>query len=318
MSIFYAVIGLAILLLAGDALVRGAVNLGLRLGIPALIVSLTVVAFGTSAPELLIAIKAAMAGLPGIAFGNVVGSNTANVLMVLGIPAMLAGISLAGCDTRKTYLQMLGATVVFIGLAFLGPFYILHGIILLALLAAMLTDSFFTARRHRNLANECVPSTDLDEIDEADPEMPGWKIAMFLLLGLIGLPCGADLLVDGAIGVARHFGISEAVIGLTLVAIGTSLPELATTIIAALRRHGDVAIGNVIGSNMFNLLGIMGIASFFGPLAVPPGILAVDIWVMLASTLLLLPFVFGGLNITRSWGALLSATYIGYMVFLLA
>ncbi|HBN31503.1 MAG TPA: sodium:proton exchanger, partial [Rhodobacteraceae bacterium] len=163
-----------------------------------------------------------------------------------------------------------------------------------------------------------VPSTDLDEIDEADPEMPGWKIAMFLLLGLIGLPCGADLLVDGAIGVARHFGISEAVIGLTLVAIGTSLPELATTIIAALRRHGDVAIGNVIGSNMFNLLGIMGIASFFGPLAVPPGILAVDIWVMLASTLLLLPFVFGGLNITRSWGALLSATYIGYMVFLLA
>ncbi|HBN31504.1 MAG TPA: sodium:proton exchanger, partial [Rhodobacteraceae bacterium] len=159
MSIFYAVIGLAILLLAGDALVRGAVNLGLRLGIPALIVSLTVVAFGTSAPELLIAIKAAMAGLPGIAFGNVVGSNTANVLMVLGIPAMLAGISLAGCDTRKTYLQMLGATVVFIGLAFLGPFYIWHGIILLALLAAMLTDSFFTARRHRNLANECVPST---------------------------------------------------------------------------------------------------------------------------------------------------------------
>lgn len=318
MSIFYAGIGLVILLLAGDALVRGAVNLGLRLGVPALIVSLTVVAFGTSAPELLIAIKAAMAGLPGIAFGNVVGSNTANVLMVLGIPAMLAGISLAGCDTRKTYLQMLGATVVFIALAFLGPFYIWHGVILLALLAASLADSFFTAQRHRNHTSSCAPSTDLETIDEADPEMPGWKIGMLLLLGLIGLPLGADLLVDGAIGVARYFGISEAVIGLTLVAIGTSLPELATTIVAAYRKHGDVAIGNVIGSNLFNLLGIMGIASFFGPLAVPPGILEVDIWVMLASTLLLLPFVFGGLNITRAWGALLSAAYVGYMVFLLA
>ena len=317
MSLVFAAVGLVILLLAGDALVRGAVNLGIRLGIPTLIVSLTVVAFGTSAPELLIAIKAAMEGLPGIAIGNVVGSNTANILLVLGIPAMIAGIESANCDSKRTYLSMLGATVAFIALAFLGPLTYLHGIILLALLAAMLMDSYLTTRKHQRDA-KCAPVSDLDALEEADPDMPGWKIALFIVLGLLGLPLGADLLIDGAMGIARHFGISESVIGLTLVAIGTSLPELATTVVAAIRKQGDVAMGNVIGSNMFNLLGIMGIASFFGPLAVPPGILQVDLWVMLGSGLVILPFVFGGMNITRLWGVVLSSIYAAYLVFLLA
>jgi len=318
MSIVFAVIGLVILLLAGDALVRGAVNLGLRLGIPALIVSLTIVAFGTSAPELLIAIRASIEGFPGIAIGNVVGSNIANILMVLGIPAMFAGINSASCDSRKTYLYMLASTLTFIVLAFMGPFSVWHGVILLTMLAALLVDSYLSARKYRRGEIECLPDTDLEEIDEADDDMPGWKIAMFILLGLIGLPLGADLLVDGAVGIARNFGISEAVIGLTLVAIGTSLPELATTMVAALRKHGDVAMGNVIGSNMFNILAIMGVASFFGPLKVPPGILHFDLWVMLASSLLIVPFVFGGRNITRLWGLLLTSLYVGYLVYLLA
>lgn len=319
MSIVFAALGLIILLLAGDVLVRGAVNLGLRLGIPTLIISLTVVAFGTSAPELLIAVKAATEGFPGIAIGNVVGSNTANILMVLGIPALIAGINSASCDSRKTYLHMIGATIVFIALCFLGPLTIWHGMILIVLLVAMLADSYRTAQRHRRgESTACETGDDLEDLEEADADMPGWKIGTFILLGLIGLPLGADMLVDGAVDIARHFGISEATIGLTLIAFGTSLPELATTVVAALRKHSDVVMGNVIGSNLFNLLGIMGVASFFGPLAVPPGILHFDIWVMLGTSLLIIPFVFGGANITRLWGALLSATYILYIAFLLA
>ncbi len=317
MNIVFAVTGLILLLLAGDALVRGAVNLGLRLGIPALIISLTVVAFGTSAPELLIAIKAALNGAPALAIGNVVGSNTANILMVLGIPALIAGINTSKCDSRKNYTFMVGATVIFIALCFMGPIGIWHGVILLALMGSILTESFLTAQRHRR-NNKCEPVGKPADIDEADPSMPKWKIALYLVLGLIGLPLGAQILIEGALGIARDWGVSESVIGLTLVAFGTSLPELSTTIMAALRKHGDVAIGNAIGSNVFNLLGIMGITSFFGPLRVPPEILNFDLWVMLGSTLLLLPFVFWRLNITRIWGAALTGLYILYLSVLLA
>lgn len=316
MDIAFAVIGLIILLLAGDSLVRGAVNLGLRLGIPALIVSLTIVAFGTSAPELLIAINAVIGGSPGLAIGNVVGSNTANILMVLGLPAMIFGINSAKCDSRKTYSFMLGATVVFIALCYLGPLGFWHGVILIALLFAMLAEAFQSARKHKR-NGACAPEEIPEEIEGADLGMPWWKIAVFIGLGIVGLPLGAQLLIDGALGVARHFGISETVIGLTLVAIGTSLPELATTIVAAARKHGDVALGNAIGSNMFNLLGIMGITSFFGPLNVPQGILGFDLWVMLASALIIVPFVFGHLNITRIWGLILSVCYVWYLVVLL-
>ncbi|MFT4715962.1 MAG: cation:H+ antiporter, partial [Paracoccaceae bacterium] len=240
MEILLAATGLIILLLAGDALVRGAVNLGLRLGIPALIVSLTIVAFGTSAPELLIAVKAALNGSPALAIGNVVGSNTANVLMVLGIPALIFGINSAKCDSRKTFSFMLGATVVFIALAFLGPLGFWHGVILLALMIAMLAEAFHSARDHRK-NGICAPEENPQDVEGADPEMPGWKIGVYLVLGIVGLPLGAQLLIDGSLGIAHELHISERVIGLTLVAIGTSLPELSTTVMAAARKHGDVA-----------------------------------------------------------------------------
>ncbi len=309
-------LGLVILLLAGDVLVKGAVNLSLRLGIPALIVSLTVVAFGTSAPELLISIKAIADGVPGLALGNVVGSNTANILLVLGVPAFLAGLSGAS-DTRRTFLMMIAGTILFIVLAFLGPITWWHGLILLTALAFVLGDAVRAAHAHRKAACGADAADVTEGLEEADPDMPWWRIGLYLLLGLIGLPLGADLLVENSVIIARTFGVSETVIGLTLVAIGTSLPELATTVMAALRRHADVALGNVIGSNMFNLLAIIGIASLVGPIPVDEDILEFDLWVMLGASLLLIPFVFKGWRMGRRVGVLFSALYVAYLLMVL-
>ncbi|WP_457646002.1 calcium/sodium antiporter [Profundibacter sp.] len=314
----YAGLGLVILLLAGDALVKGAVNLSLRLGVPALIVSLTIVAFGTSAPELLIAIQAIHDGAPGLALGNVVGSNTANVLLVLGLPALIATFHTSECDTRKNYLFMMFATLLFIAMCFLGPITWIHGIVLLAALGFVLSDSFLEARSHRRESKiACAAAEDLEEIEGADLDMPWWQIGVFMVLGLIGLPLGANLLVEGAVNIATDYGVSDTVIGLTLVAVGTSLPELATTVMAVIRRQADVALGNVIGSNMFNLLAIIGIASFVGDIPVADGILRFDLWVMLASSALLIPFVFFKQNIGKGWGVVLSATYAAYVVAIL-
>lgn len=310
----YAVLGLVILLLAGDALVKGAVNLSLRVGIPALIVSLTIVAFGTSAPELLISINAALEGVPGIALGNVVGSNVANVLLVLGVPALLAVMHTSQCDSRKSYLHMMGATVLFIALAARGVFDWIAGVALLGVLTVILVDAARDALAHKRAGQV---DEELEEPEGADPDMPWWKIGLFLVLGLIGLPLGADLLVDSAREIALTFGVSDTVIGLTLVALGTSLPELATTVMAALRRQADVAIGNVIGSNMFNLLAIIGVAALIAPMPVDPAFLHFDLWVMLAASLLLTPFVFFGKDLGKIWGVILSALYVGYIAMVL-
>tara|TARA_R110002094_G_scaffold202274_3_gene173532 strand:- start:727 stop:1692 length:966 start_codon:yes stop_codon:yes gene_type:complete len=305
-------LGLLILLLAGDALVKGAVNLSLRLGVPALIVSLTIVAFGTSAPELLISIKAVLDDASGIALGNVVGSNTANILLVLGIPALLATMHTSECHTRKTYNFMIAASLLFIALAFRGVFDWIAGLVLLGGLLYVLGDAFRDARNHRAEGKDAE-----EEPEGADPDMPAWQIAIFLVLGLAGLPLGASLLVDNASVIARAYGVSDTVIGLTLVAIGTSLPELATTVMATLRRQADVALGNVIGSNMFNLLAIIGVASLVGPIAVDSAFLRFDLWVMLGASLLLIPFVYMKRDITRGWGILLSALYVLYLVVVL-
>ncbi|MTH98601.1 calcium/sodium antiporter [Roseibium sp. RKSG952] len=312
-------LGLLILLLAGDALVRGAVNLSLRLGVPALIVSLTIVAFGTSAPELLIAISAIKENAPGIALGNVVGSNTANILLVLGLPALLATLHTSECDSRKNYVFMLLASILFIGLAFCGVFNLVSGAILLAGLGLVLMNAFREAHAHRKACGEaCADDEELEGLEEADPDMPYWKVSVYLILGLIGLPMGAHLLVENATEIALTYGVSETVIGLTLVAVGTSLPELATTVMAALRRQADVALGNVIGSNMFNLLAIVGIATLFGRIPVDPEFLHFDLWVMLGASLLLVPFVFFKQDITRVWGLILTLLYAVYVISLLA
>lgn len=321
MDLIYAGLGLVILLLAGDSLVRGAVNLSLRLGVPALIVSLTIVAFGTSAPELLISVQAIHEGVAGLAMGNVVGSNTANILLVLGVPALISGLSTGDCDTRKSYVQMIAATFLFLFLCSYGVITWVQGLVLLAALGVMLSSAFRVALSHRRavaagIEEECECDVD-DEVEGADPDMPWWKVFLFLALGLIGLPLGADLLVDASTNIARHFGVSETVIGLTLVALGTSLPELATTVMAALRNQAEVAMGNVIGSNMFNLLAIIGVASLVGPIPVEPGILQFDIWVMLGASLMLFPFVFLKWHMGRIWGIALSMLYVVYVLMVL-
>ncbi len=312
-------LGLVILLLAGDALVKGAVNLSLRVGIPALIVSLTIVAFGTSAPELLISIDAVLQNKPGLALGNVIGSNTANVLLVLGVPALLTTLHTSVCECRKSYAYMMGATLLFMALAFTGTFTFWGGLILLAALSLALGDAFFDANRHRKQTAAAVldASNESDEVEGADPDMPWWQIFVFLILGLVGLPLGADLLVDNASIIARRYGVSDAVIGLTLVALGTSLPELATTVMAALRRQADVALGNVIGSNMFNLLAITGITALVGKIPVDPQFLRFDLWVMLAASLMLIPFVLYKQNIGRIWGVGLTGLYLAYVTVVL-
>lgn len=305
MDIVYIVAGLVMLLVAGDVLVRGAVALSLRLGIPALIVSLTIVAFGTSAPELLIAIQSALEGVPGLALGNVVGSNTANVLLVLGVPALISTINTDKCNCTFDFGLMIVASFVFIGLCFLGPLHIWHGVVLLTGIAVFLGNAFVKASRSRRLQKAL-------EEELGDDHMDWWKIAVLMIVGLVGLPVGANLLVDGAVNIAQRFGMDEAIIGLTLVAVGTSLPELATTVMAALRKQADVAIGNVVGSNIFNLLAIMGVASFFGPLPVPAEFLQKDLWVMLGTSLLLAPFALAYLNMGRIWGG---AFVVGYSVY---
>ena len=309
-------LGLVILLLAGDALVKGAVNLSLRVGVPALIVSLTIVAFGTSAPELLIGIDAILEGKPGLALGNVVGSNTANILLVLGVPAMITVLHTSYCDTKKTYLYMLGASLMFIALAFRGVFDPMAAAALLAFLAFVLGDAARDALKHQR-ENACNADEEEEEVEGADPDMPWWQIIVFLVLGLVGLPLGADLLVDNASIIAKKFGVSDSVIGLTLVALGTSLPELATTVMAAIRKQADVALGNVIGSNMFNLLAIIGITALVGPIPVDPQFLQFDLWVMLAASLLIIPFVFMRKDIGRIWGIGLTALYLIYVTVVL-
>ncbi|MGM0586002.1 MAG: calcium/sodium antiporter [Pseudomonadota bacterium] len=317
MDLVVAVVGLAILLGAGDALVRGAVALSLRAGIPALLVSLTVVAFGTSAPELLISVQAVLQDSPGIALGNVVGSNIANVLLVLGAPALISTLDARDCDSQRNYMMMMIATTVFIVLLWMGPLAWPQGLLLLALLALVLGDAWLEARGHRRTKvaadaamQEALEQDDLpDEIRDADPHMPVWRIGLLTLTGLIGLPLGANLLIEGARGVALTMGVTEAAIGLTLVAVGTSLPELATTVAAAMRRQADVAMGNVIGSNLFNLLAIMGAASLFGAIPAPPGFLVFDLWVMLAASVLMLPFVCRMARINRWTGGAMLATY---------
>jgi cation:H+ antiporter len=301
MDIFYALIGLVLLLFAGDALVRGAVALGLRLGIPVLIVGLTVVAFGTSAPELLVTVQAVLEGVPGIALGNVVGSNIANVLLVLGLPALIGTIDASNSKAARSFWMMIAASLVLIGLAFAGPLHFWHAAVLLTLFALLMIDM---VRQGRN----SVP----DEVTSADPAMPGWKLGAYLVAGLVGLPLGAQFLIDGAVGLAQSLGVPEEVIGLTMVAIGTSLPELATTFVAARRGETDVAMGNVIGSNLFNILSILGIASLFGPIPVERAFLTRDLWVMLGAALVLAPFVLIGWKITRLWGIVFILAYAGY------
>ncbi|WP_408592652.1 calcium/sodium antiporter [Paracoccus marcusii] len=295
--------GLALLVLGGDLLVKGAVGLSLKLGMTPLVVGLTVVAFGTSAPELLVSLSAALKGSSGIAMGNVVGSNIANVLVILGVTALVSVIVTKGHDLRESWGMMIAASLLLIGIALTGEIGRLEGVILLLALAAVLWRQLSTGR---------AEETQADGVDGATLGAGWGRIAVWLGLGLVLLPVGANLLVNGATDIARAFGISETVIGLTLVAIGTSLPELAASVASALKGRADMALGNVVGSNIFNILAILGITAVISPLPIPPEMLRLDLWVMLGAALLLFPFLFRGISLTRPVGALFVVGYAAY------
>ncbi|WP_240637646.1 calcium/sodium antiporter [Paracoccus aestuarii] len=297
--------GLALLVFGGDLLVKGAVNLALKLGMTPLVVGLTVVAFGTSAPELLVSISAALQGSSGIAMGNVVGSNIANVVLILGVTAVISTIVTRGHDLRESWAMMIGASVLVIALAFTGEIGRIEGAILLAALALVLWRQLSTGK------------ADAEELEGAELGANWTRIAIWLGLGLVLLPLGANLLVTGASDIARTFGISDAVIGLTLVAVGTSLPELAASVASAMRGRADMALGNVVGSNIFNLLAILGITAVVAPLPVPPEMLRLDLWVMLGTSLLLAPFLLRAVSLTRAVGAGFVLFYAGYVWVLL-
>lgn len=294
--------GLVALIIGGESLVRGAVGMSLRLGMPPLIVGLTVVAFGTSAPEMIVAVAAVLNGSPDMALGNVVGSNIANILLVLGLPALIAGIGTRDTELRESWGLMLGASLLLIVLAHMGPIGRPQGLLFLALLCAVIWRQISTARQ----SDTAPPQPGADSA--------GWpRILLWLIVGLIALPLGGQVLVMGATDIARQFGISEAVIGLTLVAVGTSLPELATSVIAALRGRTDLALGNVIGSNIFNILSILGVTALFGTLPVPEQMLDRDLWIMLAAALLPAPFLFRRWPLSRPVGAGFLAAYGLYL-----
>ena len=303
-------LGLAGLVIAGDALVRGAVGLAERFGIPPLIIGLTIVALGTSAPELMVSIQAAFDGAPDIAVGNVVGSNIANVLLVLGVPALIAATPCSQTGLKRSTIFMLGASFLFLAFAFSGRLVLWHGLVFLALLAVFLCGSYMSARK----SAEGPDIADLETIDgvEGVPKSL-WAAIAFFAFGIVGLPLAADATVDGASAIARTLGVPEVIIGLTIIAIGTSLPELVTTVVAALKGHADVGVGNVIGSNVFNILFILGTTATITSIPIAEQILRFDIWVMLASSALLLPLVLFKMTIGRTVGLVFLTFYTIYL-----
>ncbi|MEM8838333.1 MAG: calcium/sodium antiporter [Pseudomonadota bacterium] len=309
-DVLFLIAGFAVLLVAGDVLVRGAVSLAEKFGIPSIVVGLTIVAFGTSAPELVISLDAALAGYGGISVGNVVGSNIANILLVLGMPAMIKAIPCGGAGSARSALFMIIVTTIFIIACWLQPLALIHGILLLAVLAVFLADSVYYTRKQKAMGVEVE-----DPLDEVEGRVSNSLIATALLVGgLIGLPLGGHLAIEGAVGIARSLNVSETAIGLTIIAIGTSLPELITSLMAARKGQTELAMGNVIGSNVFNLLAIIGITAVVTPIPVPDRLFAFDVWVMAASSMFLLPFVFFCIPIKRRIGALMIFSYVAYLI----
>ena len=300
MDIAFVAAGLVLLLFGGGWLVAGAVGLAARLGLSPLVIGVTLVGMGTSMPELLTSLRAAWAGAPDIALGNVVGSNTANVLLILAVAALVAPMVVKRGALLRDGLVLLAisaaCTVWIVAGGGLGR---AGGLVFLAGLAAWLVWQVRTG-----------------SAEEAAEALPAGRATLSFAVGLVGVLAGAELLVRGAIALARDMGVSEAVIGLTIVAVGTSLPELATSAVAARKGQGDVALGNVLGSNVFNLLGILGATAALSPLVAAPRFATLDLPVMLAATVAVLILGARG-RIGRLAGAVLLVGYGAYLATML-
>jgi cation:H+ antiporter len=296
--------GLVLLLLGAEIMIRGAVALARRLDISPHVIGLTVIAFGTSTPELFVSLKAAMQGSHGIAIGNVVGSNIANILLMIGTVGVITPFVCRGAPLRRDGTVLLLATLLFVVACIHGVIERWHGALMLGLLFAYL---FYCYRVERRAGAESVHAKEAAEFDQLPTS--AWRSVAYTIGGLAAVLLGARLLVDGAIEVARVAGISETVIGITIVAVGTSLPELATTVVAAMRRHSDVALGNIIGSNIFNTLGILGVVSLVQPLPIPPEIMSADLWVMLAVTVVFVGLALRLPAFNRPWAVMFFLAY---------
>ena len=308
LNIILLIVGLFVLILGGDFLVRGASNIALRLHISPLVVGLTIVAFGTSAPEMLISVKSALAGSPDLTMGNVVGSNICNLALVLGITCLIEPILVQPDSMKIDWPVAMGSSLLLYFVAQEGYIYRIEGIIFISLL---ILYTIFIIRRSRK------ETKSMRELEE-DLEMPdnptnnAWKDVVFLLIGGLGLYYGSEWFVGGAQELARYLGVSERVIGITVLALGTSLPELVTAIVASLKKETDLALGNLMGSNIFNVLSILGVTSIITDIKVNPEIISHDMIPMMVITLLVLPMMITGRRIGRFEGGILLVIYLYY------
>lgn len=303
MDFLYILGGLIGLILGGEYLVRGAVALAQKWGVSPLVIGLTIVGFGTSMPEMVTSLQAAWIGAPGIAVGNVVGSNIANILLILGVAAVMAPIAVAPQTFRRDSTALIIATGLCLAVVMIGQIGLLGGAVFLVALAVYLWIAFKSD-------GGVVP----DEAAAPSLNVSTKRSVVWLIGGLMLTLFAAKFLVLGAVAVAQDMGLSETVIGLTIVAVGTSMPELVTSVIAARKGQSDVALGNVIGSNIFNILGILGVTALIQPLEIPHQIFEFDIWIMIAATIALVFFAVSGWRICRREG---TALLIGYAAYLL-
>lgn len=328
LSLLLLIGGFVLLVGGGEALVRGASSLGRTVGLSSLIVGLTVVSFATSAPELAVSTGAALSGSPGLAMGNVVGSNIANILFVLGLTAVFGALMVRRQLIRADIPVMIGLSILALLLAIDGRISTLDGVALLVLLLLYLVAILTYARRQQAEGKDLEIVVEGVDDDDADSRLMQTLRAtkrrsvitdlVFVLVGVGLLVGGAQMLVAGATDIATALGISELIVGLTIVAIGTSLPELATSVIAALRGERDMAVGNLVGSNIFNIGAVLGVTAVVSPagIGVDRAAIVFDMPVMVAAALVLLPLAFTGQLIARWEGILLVGLYVAYVVYL--
>ena len=308
--VLYLVGGLVMLFIGAEGLIRGSSNLAIKIGITPLVVGLTVVAFGTSTPELVVSLKAALLGNSSISLGNVVGSNIANIALILGVAAIIKPLDVHANVIMREIPIMIVITVLFLFLLIDGELGFIDGLIFVIGLVIYLIVNVLLARKEKN------PEVD-SEFKKGLKSKLGVPVSIVLMLAGLGLLIlGANLFVQSAVAIAKMFNVSDAIIGLTIVAIGTSLPELITSIVASYKKEADIAIGNVVGSNIFNILGILGITALIIPIS-SVGLGYVDLGVMLFTAIILFPLSRTGFSISRFEGAILLVGYAGYIFYLL-
>ncbi len=302
--------GFIVLLVAAEAMVRGAVILAEKMGISPMVIGMTVVAFGTSAPELVVSLDAALGGSAGLAIGNIVGSNIANVWLILGAACLVTPILAKPGALKRDVAMLIGGSLLFVALCSLGELSLMAGIVLLIVFAGFIVTSYARGKGDPEVIKEQIE--ELEELEKGIPKnVPVALLAT--VAGIIGLAFGADLLVQGGAEIAQSFGVSDEVIGLTLFAFGTSLPELAASVVAAYRGHPDVAIGNVIGSNIFNMLLVGGVVATVAGLPVPGQVLIFDNWVMLLAVAMLIPVLLGKMKLSRPYAGIFLVLYFAYV-----